>query len=421
MEPIRVVVVDDSAVVRRIVVEMLAADPELAVVGTANDGRDALRVIEALEPDAVTLDIEMPEMDGVECARELHARWPRLPAVMFSTLSQRGATATLDALGAGAVDYVTKPSTTALAVAVQGLRAELIEKLKLHGRRHRALRSAAAPKAAPPPAAAPPDRPVERRSALRIAGAPIWSASQREGFRRRLAQVRLPAFQPDPPPGAAREPRKPAVARLRSAAAAPEVLLIGVSTGGPPALNRLLPALPATFRLPILLVQHMPPIFTRLLAQQLDQKCALRVVEAEAGMAIEPGTVYVAPGDHHMVAERGAAGPRIALHQGAPENSCRPAVDPLFASAARIWGGRALALVLTGMGQDGLRGARAIKEAGGTVLAQDEKSSVVWGMPGYVVNHGLADAVVPLDDVAAELLARAPAPVAPARKTPVAP
>ena len=438
MVRIRVLVVDDSAVVRKILCDTLAGDPTFEVVGTAADGKLGLDQVEALKPDVVTLDIEMPVMDGVETAREIHQRWPRLPVIMFSTLSQRGATATLEALGAGAVDYVTKPTNSAsLQDAMQSLREDLFAKLKLHGGRVASAReSAAAPVAAPavrPVAPSAPSAPAaesrDQRTGWRSPVEPAWDASQRQSFRERLARLTpsspapRPATPPEPTPSLL-APRPPAVpasspavkprARLLPGEA-PEIVVIGVSTGGPPALNVVLPALPASFPVPILIVQHMPPLFTRLLAQQLATKCQIKVVEAAAGMVLEPGVACIAPGDFHMVVEKFGTQHRIALNQDAPENSCRPAVDPLFRSAARCFGRRVLGVVLTGMGSDGLKGGQAIKEAGGLVVAQDEKSSVVWGMPGFVVSKGVADSVLPLAQVAAELRCRVPSRVLPSK------
>ncbi|MBL8841133.1 MAG: chemotaxis response regulator protein-glutamate methylesterase [Planctomycetes bacterium] len=462
MAKIRVLVVDDSAVVRKILCDTLEVDDEFDVVGTAANGRLALTQVEALQPDVVTLDIEMPEMDGVETARQLHQRWPKLPLIMFSTLSQRGATATLEALGAGAVDYVTKPSNSAsLQEAMQLLRDDLFSKLKQHGGRSAARRATPAPIApiaprfvapapAPhpvaPPAATAPEAPpavpsqaptdpdfAERRSKPRPPGAPLWSSIQRESFRSKIRGLKLPGPAALPPPRAAAPtapphaftPAPPAPASFPRKAArlaagdTPEIVAIGVSTGGPPALNALLPAIPASFPLPIVIVQHMPPLFTKLLAQQLATKCQVKVHEAEPGMVLEPGHVYIAPGDYHMVVERAGTQLRLALNQDAPENSCRPAVDPLFRSVARCYGKRVLAVVLTGMGADGMKGAEVIKQAGGSVLAQDEKSSVVWGMPGFVANRGLADAVLPLSDMAAEILCRVPSSGRASGKVPV--
>jgi two-component system chemotaxis response regulator CheB len=352
MRKIRVMVVDDAVVVRRIVTDVLAADPDIEVVGTAPNGRLALAKLAQLAPDLVTLDIEMPELDGLQTLVELRKSHPRLPVIMFSTLTERGATATLEALARGASDYVTKPANVgSVTLAMERIRDELIPKIRaLTGR-------VVLPRKPPAP---PAPRPV------------LSTASPRPAL-----PVRV------------------------------DVLAIGVSTGGPNALAVVIPALPADFPLPIVIVQHMPPVFTRFLADRLSSTSKLKVREGEEGGVVEPGVVWVAPGNYHMLLRRDGEQVRVGLNQATPENSCRPAVDPLFRSVADLYGNRSLGLILTGMGQDGLLGAGAIHAAGGQVLAQDEATAVVWGMPGAVVGAGLADRVLPLEQVATELVQRA--------------
>jgi two-component system chemotaxis response regulator CheB len=354
---LRVLIVDDAVVIRRIVSDVLSADPGIEVAGTAANGKIAVARIAQLNPDLVTLDVEMPEMDGLATLRELRKTHPRLPVIMFSTLTARGASSTLDALAAGANDYVTKPANVgSVAVAMARIREELIPKIK--------------------------------------------------------ALCVKPSNTPFVPPAPAHESaaspaRTPALLqRAKVANAAVKVVVIGVSTGGPNALAEVIPAIPAGLPVPVLIVQHMPPVFTRLLAERLDQKSAVRVHEAAAGDLLEPATVYIAPGDFHMTIESGDEGPRIALNQNPPENSCRPAVDVMFRSAAEVFGDRVLAVILTGMGQDGYRGAQAVREAGGSVIAQDEATSVVWGMPGAVARGGLAEQLIPLNEVARQIAAR---------------
>lgn len=356
MDLIRVLVVDDSAVIRRLVSTVLEADPAITVVGTAPDGRRALEMIRELEVDLVTLDIEMPVMDGLETLREIRRFRTRLPVIMFSTLTENGAAATLDALASGASDYVTKPSNVgSFERSLAAVREQLLPRVKaLAGRR--ALVNAA----------------------------------------RRVGPV---AVAQDP---VARIERPPTTRRSQP----PAVLAIGCSTGGPDALARLLPHLPAAFPLPIVIVQHMPPVFTSLFAARLDRTCAIAVKEAEHHDRLSPGVALLAPGDFHMVIEQATDHHRVALSQAAPENFCRPAVDPLFRSVARLYGAHALAVVLTGMGSDGREGARVIREVGGTVLAQDEATSVVWGMPGAVTQAGLATTVLPLDAIGVEVMTR---------------
>jgi two-component system, chemotaxis family, protein-glutamate methylesterase/glutaminase len=354
---IRVLVVDDSSVIRRIVTEALGADPQIDVVGVAHDGRAAVEQVAKLKPDAVTMDIEMPGMNGIEAVRVIRRTNPRMPIVMFSTLTERGASATLDALAAGASDYVTKPSNTgSFEASKANIREQLIPKLKALTGNHR-IAGGGAPRVVPPPRTAP-------------------------GARRRTG-----AFQ---------------------------ALVIGCSTGGPDALAQVLPALPADLAVPVLIVQHMPPLFTRLLAQRLDSHCKLSVREAAEGDPIVPGRVLIAPGGKHLTVRRAGAAVQVRLTEDPPENFCRPAVDVLFRSASEIYGERLLAVVLTGMGRDGEKGATQIRSAGGEVVAQDEATSVVWGMPGAVAMSGQADKVVPLPRIGQEIaaaLARGPTPV----------
>ena len=357
MIPIKVLVVDDSVVIRRLVSEILAADPKIEVVGTAQNGRVALAKLAELRPDAVTLDIEMPVMDGIACLKELRKTHPRLPVVMFSTLTERGAAATLDALAAGASDYVTKPANVgSVTESRQNISQQLIPKLiALTGARRLVVRSAALP--------APLPVPVQAAAANGAGGA---------GGRRTTAF---------------------------------SVLTIGSSTGGPDALAVLLAALPADLPVPVLVVQHMPPLFTRMLAQRLDSNCPLSITEAAEGDLVERGRVLIAPGGRHLEVQTKGATVVAHLTDAPPENFCRPSVDVLFRSVATVFRNRTLGVVLTGMGRDGAQGATSIRTLGGEMFAQDEASSVVWGMPGAVVTAGQADQVVPLDQMARQILA----------------
>jgi two-component system chemotaxis response regulator CheB len=353
---ISVLVVDDSVVVRRLIVDALTDIPDIQVVGTAANGRFALGKIDRLKPDIVTMDVEMPEMDGLTAVREVRKKYPSLPVIMFSALTAAGAAATLDALAAGATDYVTKPSKSgSIAESIEAIRQQLVPRIyALCGRR------------------APVRPPV------------------------RLAPTRL-----------ARPVTSPPVKSIRSVGTGRvDIVAIGASTGGPEALAKLLPALPADFPVPIVMVQHMPPLFTKMFAERLDRACPLRVVEATDGMTVAPGMVVLAPGDRHLAVERRGTSIVARLNDGPPENSCRPAVDVLFRSVARVYGGASLAVVLTGMGRDGRDGSRDIRAAGGDVVAQDEATSVVWGMPGAVANAGLANSILPLPEVAAFLNSR---------------
>jgi two-component system chemotaxis response regulator CheB len=348
---IRVLIVDDSVVVRRLVGEVLSADPELEVVGAAATGRIALAKIPQARPDVVTLDVEMPEMDGLETLAQIRRHHPGATVIMFSTLTERGAAATLDALAMGAADYVSKSwKPGSFRDAVERIREELIPKIKTLGRGPEARQHAAAALAAG-----------------------------------------------TPPRGAARARARPGRVDL---------VAIGASTGGPVALSRLLPCFPPDFPVPLVIVQHMPSIFTRLFAERLAALSSLPVAEAVSGAPLRPGQAWLAPGDFHLVLERRGETVFTRTHQAPPENYCRPSVDSLFLSAARVYGSAALAVVLTGMGQDGLRGCESIHAAAGQVLVQDAASSVVWGMPGMVARAGLAERIVHLDDLANEILGR---------------
>ena len=346
-QKIRVLVVDDSVVIRSLVTHMLESDPILEVAGTASNGAVGLKRVAQLEPDVVTLDIEMPEMDGLEMLRHLRRDHPKTRVIMFSTLTERGAAITLEALTLGADDYVAKAANVgSLDLSMARLKDELLP--RIHQFFH---------------------LPGEGR-----------------------VSVPAPRIAPIPP-----LPGERADTRLRA-------LVIGVSTGGPAALQKIMPQLPADFPLPVLVVQHMPPMFTKLLAERLDSACALNVAEASAGAAVEVGRILIAPGDYHMKLEPAGRGARVCLDQAPPLNSCRPSVDALFTSACETYGGNVVALILTGMGQDGLRGAQLLKSHGAFVVSQDEPSSVVWGMPGSVVNAGIADRVLPLEQIVPEIL-----------------
>lgn len=353
----RILIVDDSAVVRSLLRSVIASDGGLEVAATASDGESALNAVELDRPHLVLLDVEMPVMDGLATLRQLRERGHKIPVIMCSSLTQRGAKVTIEALAAGASDYVAKPAGQASREdAVRALAQELIPKI-------RALTS-----------------PQQGQGVIPMAA--------RMGQPGRGAAM---AFQP------------------------PSVVAMGVSTGGPAALDVVLPALPADFPLPVLVVQHMPEVFTRLFAERLSRRCALRVREATEGEPVDAQTVYIARGNWHMeaLAAHNGVGPTIHLSQEAPENHCRPAADRLFRSVARVYGPAVLAVVLTGMGCDGLAGCRVIREQGGTVLAQDEATSTVWGMPGAVAQAGLAQKILPLAAMAQEIVRMAGRSAAP--------
>lgn len=348
MGKIRVLVVDDSAVVRRTVTEELSNDPEIEIAGTAANGQIAIAKLTQVNPDLVTLDVEMPEMDGLAALRQIRKTHPRLPVIMFSALTERGAAATLDALEFGASDYFTKPAGPGgLDEARRLIREELVP----------AIKALCKDKQVAAPASPQLSTPVANR---------LFAA----------------------PP-----------ARI-------DAVAIGVSTGGPNALAEVFQSLPSDLPVPILIVQHMPPMFTRLLAERLSTHSSIRVSEATFGVVAEAGQGWIAPGDFHMTVARDGERVRIKLDQNPQENSCRPAADPLFRSVAKCYGPGCLAVVLTGMGQDGLRGCEDIRAVGGQIIVQDEATSVVWGMPGFVAKAGLADKVLPLAMIGGEIVRR---------------
>jgi two-component system, chemotaxis family, protein-glutamate methylesterase/glutaminase len=350
---IRILIVDDSAVMRSLLRSVITSDPRLEVAATAADGASALSSIAVTRPDLVLLDVEMPVMDGLVTLRQLRQRGHKTPVIMCSSLTQRGAKVTIEALANGASDYVAKPaSQEGREQAVKVLAQDLLPKIH-------ALVSRT-----PPSPAAP------------LASRPVFPA----------------AAQPFTP---------------QSISSVPTVVAIGVSTGGPAALDQLLPALSASFPLPILIVQHMPEVFTRLFADRLNSRCRLPVREAAEGDAIHAGSIYIARGNWHLEVcppARAGASATLHLNQDPPENHCRPAVDVLFRSAAKVYGSGVLAVVLTGMGCDGLAGCRLIRSRGGSVIAQDQATSTVWGMPGAVTQAGLAHKILPLAAIAPEIL-----------------
>ena len=345
------IVVDDSAVFRHLVVRTLEQDSSIAVVASAPNGAVALEKIAKLNPDVVSLDLEMPEMDGLETLRRIRPDFPQIRVVMFSSYIERGASATFEALSLGADDYVTKTGSDDSTVS---LRDSLLPKIKQFF---------------------------------------LFSGETSDApFSEKNLQS-TPLFKPNKWTGLTERPR---------------VILIGVSTGGPDALVAVLPQIPADFDLPILTVQHMPPLFTRFLGDRLRETSELPVSEAEHGEKLDAPKILVAPGDFHtrVANRRSSLVPEIVLDQDPPENSCRPAVDALFCSAANFYSAATLSIVMTGMGQDGLRVAGALKSRGGFVMVQDESTSAVWGMPRAIFQAKLADAVLPLQCLIPEMLNR---------------
>lgn len=348
-------VVDDSAVVRGIIARTLEQDVELQVVATCPNGEQAVRLAPSKDCDVIVLDIEMPVMDGLTALPQLLKVVPGVQVVMSSTLTRRNADISLKALSLGAADYVTKPDTLSQGTSADQFKGELVRKVKALGKVRK------------------------------------W----RQGKGRRLGS--------DAPTGVPTAVEHGVAIRPMPLLPA-EVLAIGCSTGGPQALVDILGVLGRSVRVPIVITQHMPPTFTAILAENLGRVTGLPSAEGQTGMVLKAGSIYVAPGDWHMELAKGDDGQvRIALSKSAPENYCRPAVDPMFRSVASVYGSRVAALVLTGMGCDGREGARAIVAAGGAVFAQDEATSVVWGMPGAVANAGLCSGVWPKGRIGYEL------------------
>lgn len=344
-EEVRVMLCDDSATARSILARLLEREAGIRVVHRAADGRAAVAAVAAVRPDVVLLDLEMPVMDGMTALPLILQAAPQAAVIVASALTQRGAKAAIAALAAGAADYVPKPQGAAGGAADPAFRAELIAKVR------------------------------------------GWARMKRQA-------------------GAA--PPRPALPRVAPIAskARPALVAIGCSTGGPQALAALVQRLPR-LPVPVVVVQHMPAGFTTMLAEHLDRLGALRCAEARDGAALAAGRIHLAPGDRHLLVEATTGGFVARLTSDAPENFCRPAVDPMLRSAARATGGKVLAVILTGMGHDGLEGCRAVAAAGGTVLAQDEASSVVWGMPGAVARAGLAALLAPPEALADRIVALA--------------
>jgi len=358
--PIRVMIVDDAIVARRLLMRWIDAEPDMQVAACLSTGREAVEQIERHDPDVVVLDIDMPELDGISALPLLLQRKPDLVVIMASTLTRRSAEISLRALSLGAADYVPKPEAAPDAITSAAFQRELIEKIRSLGRR---------------------------------GGSPARQWRDDAAASRR------------PPRSDSARPAQAAPFALRAfARAVPQALLIGASTGGPQALTGLIGEIGgASARAPILITQHMPPTFTTVLAEHLSRASGRPVHEAEHGEPVVAGGVYVAPGGRHMRVARGRNGTTIALGDDPPINFCKPAIDPLLASAAQVWGSGSLAVILTGMGSDGTCGARAIAAAGGSVIAQDESTSVVWGMPRSVARAGLCSAVLPLGQIAGKI------------------
>lgn len=357
-DKLKVLIVDDSAIYRKIIRDVLSTLPGVEIAGIARDGKEALIQAELLQPDVVTLDVEMPGLNGLDVLRGMKERSAKSKVIMVSSLTSTGAAATMEAMELGAFDFVTKPVGSKPTDSAQILGEHLKEKLD-------ALRLATRLKIAFPRRVEVPKQSVSPFAEVAVSSQLSLSGRRRTGCYAAVA--------------------------------------LGVSTGGPDALRQLLPSLPATFPLPILIVQHMPPVFTKSLATLLDSRSNLRVKEAENGDIVKPGSVYLAPGGHHMKVSHAGGRTRIQITDDEPECNCRPAVDYLFRSVAEVYGSESLAVIMTGMGHDGTAGLRMIKRVGGGIIAQDAESCVVWGMPRTITEEGLADSVVPLSQLATEL------------------
>jgi len=354
-DPYRVMVVDDSAVIRGLLTRSIEQDPLIKVIASVGNGEQAIKALDRHDVEVIILDIEMPVMDGLTALPKLLETKPGVQVVMASTLTRKNAEVSLRALQAGAADYVTKPSSTSELTSTDAFRRELTEKVKALAAAGRPSRGSAA--TAKPGAAAP---------RVMSAGGPFAN--------------------------------RPIVLRKFSSTL-PRAIAIGSSTGGPQALLEVLRDMAPSVKLPIVITQHMPATFTTLLAEHISRATGVPCAEGKDGEPVRSGQIYLAPGDFHMVLEREGTGAVIRLNQDPPENFCRPAVDPMLRSMVKIYGSSLLTIILTGMGSDGQKGSAEIAEAGGTIIAQNEATSVVWGMPGAVATSGLCSAVLPIQEI----------------------
>ena len=371
--PLRVMIVDDSVVIRGLISRWIGAEHDMEVAASLRTGLEAVNQIERINPDVAVLDIEMPELDGISALPQLLAKKRDLVIIMASTLTRRNAEISFKALSLGAADYIPKPESTRETSAADVFHHDLIQKIRHLGARLRRKPAVASPPLAPASHAAPAARaPAVARPA---APAPALHALSSGPLTTRPFSTQ-----------------------------APKVLLIGSSTGGPQALMALVTELGSVIdRVPVLITQHMPPTFTTILAEHLARSSRKPAAEAVDGEPVKPGRIYLAPGGKHMRVVRSGVEAAIALDDGPAVNFCKPAVDPLFTSAIDIWHGNILSVILTGMGSDGMRGGKDIVAAGGSVIAQDEASSVVWGMPGAAANAGICAAILPLNQIGAKV------------------
>ncbi|MHA6289041.1 protein-glutamate methylesterase/protein-glutamine glutaminase [Maricaulis sp. CAU 1757] len=373
----RVLVVDDSAVARGLMTRWVEEDPDLTLVGSAVDGEQALAKAAELKPDLIVLDVEMPKMDGLAALPQLLKVAPGCRIVMASTLTRRGGEVTIRALSMGAADYASKPQAGRLAGAEE-FRVDLLAKLK-----------ALAPRPIPPV-------PSQRDIPPAPSAVPTGRANPASPAARPRSAAPAPVVPVKAPPS--KTPRK---------VGKPAIIAIGSSTGGPQALRDVVATFAQGVTMPIVIAQHMPALFTKILAEHLEKASKLPCKEVAHGERLKGGCIYVAPGDFHFTVRKDAAGFYAELDQSPPINFCRPAVDPLFQSVAEATDGQALGVILTGMGHDGRDGSRILRDAGGTIIAQDEATSIVWGMPGAVATTGLAHEILPLVQIGPGIVRRA--------------
>ena len=369
-------VVDDSVVIRGMISRWIGSEPDMVVAASLRTGLEAVNQIDRVNPDVAVLDIEMPELDGIAALPRLLAKKKNLVIIMASTLTRRNAEISFKALSLGAADYIPKPESTREASAADIFHHDLIQKIRALGGKARRLGQLSPMHAPATPTVVP--IPEQRPHTARPVAVPVPAAT----------------------PGGSGQ-----LARRAFSSQMPKVLLIGSSTGGPQALMSVVADLgPVIDRYPVLITQHMPPTFTTILAEHLGRSSRRPAQEAVDGEPVKPGRIYLAPGGRHMKVARQGGEIVIVLDNGPPVNFCKPAVDPLFSSAIEIWQGATLALILTGMGSDGMRGGKEIVAAGGSVIAQDEATSVVWGMPGAAANAGICSAILPLNQIAPKLV-----------------
>ena len=364
---IRVMLADDSAVIRGLIAKMITPDPEITIVASVADGAQAVKRMDKCDIDVIVLDIEMPVMDGLTALPKLLEADPNVKIVMASTLTEKNADISLQALEAGAADYIPKPTSTSQIAGPSNFRQDLLEKIKILG-----------------------------ATARHDAGRPLPKTTTRT--------FHAPSGAPAISNGSTSLSTGLVTLRPTTNAQLPKILAIGSSTGGPKALMELFNSLKPTIDIPVVITQHMPATFTRILSEHISKATDWTCTEAGEGEELKPNHAYVAPGGYHMEIVESPIGPCFRMNQDPPVNFCRPAVDPMLKSVVKMFGSRILTAILTGMGNDGLEGCKEVIDAGGTLIAQDEASSVVWGMPGAVATAGICSAVLPLSQLGTHIM-----------------